>query len=122
MGNATSKPPPNPLSDPRRRDAEARVAAAERARRAGNYVAARSLFLEAAELEAAVASSASIAFPRARSAIAIAAVALFHRANELARAKEVACRFLAEVDGLTPEGRADLKSLAELCSRHMGLP
>lgn len=114
-------PPPNPLTDPMRRDAEARVAEAERAWGEGDQQAARRLFREAAELEAKVAAAAPASLPRARSAIAVAAVALFHRANDLERAKQVAYGFLAQEDGLTPQGRLDLERLVERCSREIAL-
>ena len=97
----------NPLSDPRRKDSEKLTLDAERAWANGQPEQARKLFGEAAAIEEAVARDAPISMPRGRSALAIAAVALWNRANDLARARRLGHFFLGQDDGLTDQGRED---------------
>lgn len=110
-------PPSTPLADPRRRRAEELVVRGEAAWAEGQHAMARTLFQEAAELEEAVAIAAPTSLPRARTAIAIAAVSLYYRANALARAKKVAYGLLGADEGLTRQGVIELERLVDRCSR-----
>jgi hypothetical protein len=111
----------NPLRDPRRRRSEELAAEAEGAWRQGDHDRARKLFAAAAAIEEAVARDAPPTMPRARSAVAIAATALWQRAGDFATAKLVAYWFLGQPTGLTDEGRQDLERLVERCAREAEL-
>jgi hypothetical protein len=111
--------PANPLFDPRRRRSEEATAEGEKAMAESASDRARSLFAEAAAIEEAVARDAPLEMPRARSAVAVAAVSLWHRAGKLSRAKTVAYRFLGQENGLSESGYSDLERLVERCSREM---
>ncbi|NOU33846.1 MAG: hypothetical protein HOO96_38625 [Polyangiaceae bacterium] len=110
------KPPKNPFLDPRRAKSDELAQKAEVAWRAGDRVAAREHFANAAELEEAVAVTVSVESPRVRSVLAISAVALWYKADELKRAKRVAYRFLSG-DGITVQGVAELERLVDRCCR-----
>jgi len=111
----------NPLTDPRRKQSEERTVQAETAWRNGEHERARELFGVAAAIEETVAREAPVSLPRARSAVAVAAVALWNRAGDFARAKRVAYAFLGESDGLSEQGREDLERLVDRCSREAEL-
>ncbi len=111
----------NPLSDPRRKDSERLTLDAEHAWANAEPERARRLFGEAAAIEEAVARDVPTSMPRARSALAIAAVALWNRANDLARARRLGHFFLGQDDGLTEQGREDLERLVERCAREAEL-
>jgi hypothetical protein len=111
----------NPLRDPRRKDSEKLTIDAERAWASAQPEQARKLFGDAAAIEEAVARDAPTSMPRARSALAIAAVALWNRANDLARARRLGHFFLGQDDGLTEQGREDLERLVERCAREAEL-
>jgi hypothetical protein len=120
---STSRKTPsgNPLADARRREAEAAAFDGEQLWRAGRLPAARARFAEAAAIEEAVARDSKRPLPRALAAVAVGAVALWHRAGEFERAKSAAYAFLARGNDLTPDGRQDLERLVERCSRELEL-
>lgn len=124
MSERPTKPrsvsPRNPLADPRRRRAEAAALEAERAWLRGEFDGARALFEEAAAIEERVARSAKPSLPRARGAVALGAVTLWHRAGAFERAKRTACFFLAQ-DGITDDARRELERLLDRCVREAAL-
>lgn len=111
----------NPLSDARRKESEKLTVEAEFAWKNEQLDDARTLFAQAAAIEEAVARDAPTSMPRARSALAIAAVALWNRAGDFVRAKRVGHFFLGQEDGLTEQGREDLERLVERCAREAEL-
>jgi hypothetical protein len=104
------------LEDPRGHRSEALVFEAQRARKAGDEGRARSLFAEAAELEAQVAREVPTGSPRVRSVLAISAVARAaggHDAHRHEEAARTACEFLARPELLSEQGKTDLEALLE---------
>lgn len=106
----------NPLRDARRKESDRLAFEAESARKSGRYDEARTLFGEAAAIEEAVARDAPTSMPRARSALAIAAVVLWERAGDAVRAERVG-RFFLGAGGLTEQAREDLERLVVRCAR-----
>jgi hypothetical protein len=111
----------SPLTDPRRKKSEEITLQAEAAWSNAEHDRARELFAVAAAIEESVAREAPISLPRARSAVAVAAVALWNRAGDFARAKRIAYAFLGQADGLSDQGREDLERLVDRCSREAEL-
>jgi hypothetical protein len=108
------------LEDPRRRQGEALAFEAERARKAGDEARAIALFAQAAELDEEVAQEAPASEPRARSVLAISAVALWLDAHRREEAARTACAFLARPEMLTEQGKADLEELLERAFHERG--
>lgn len=108
------------LEDPRGQRSEALAFEADRARRNGSEARARSLFAEAAELEAAVARDVLAGKPRVRSVLAISAVALWLDAHRHEDAARTACEFLARPELLSEQGKAELEALLERALHERG--
>ncbi len=110
----------NPFLDPRRAESEEHAFRAERAWADGRRDEALQGFELAAQLEEAVARTVPPTSTRVRSLLAISAVSLWYKANQLDRAKRLAHVFLAD-GGLTEQGQRDLERLVDACCREMEL-
>jgi hypothetical protein len=101
------------MDDPRGREVDELAWQAEQELRRGNIDAANQLHARAAELEQAIADATSAEPVRARSVLAVSAVALWYKAARWREAEALAHRYLAEPERLTAEAYDELWDLLE---------
>jgi len=101
------------FDDPRSREAERVAFEAEQLWRRGERADALANFARAAQLEETLALELPKGSPRLRGLAAESAVALWLKAENFSNAATLACRFLGDQDGLTPQGRATLRELTQ---------